>query len=55
MRRTALFEDIKGAFYIQKPLCKGPAGILKYLGGQKNAHGTRLGSADLVSSIKCVL
>ena len=37
--RIAFFKDIKGTFSIQITFCKGPAGILKSLGGQKNARG----------------
>jgi hypothetical protein len=33
MNIIALFKDIKGAFSIQITFCKGPEGILKYLGG----------------------
>jgi hypothetical protein len=39
IRQNCLFKDIKGTFSIQITFCKGPAGILKSLGGQKNARG----------------
>jgi hypothetical protein len=39
MSKIALFKDIKGAFSIQITFYKDSAGILKYLGGQKNARG----------------
>ncbi len=39
MSIISLFKHLKGAFSIQTTLWKGPAGILKYLGGQNNARG----------------
>jgi hypothetical protein len=39
LSQIAFFKDIKGAFSIQITFYKGPAGILKYLGRQKNACG----------------
>jgi hypothetical protein len=43
MSKISLFKDIKGAFSIQIAFYKGSAGILKYLGGQKNARGHQVG------------
>ncbi len=43
----AKIRDIKRPLSLQITLCKGPAGILKFLGGQKMSAGTRLGSAGL--------
>jgi hypothetical protein len=39
MGKIALFKNTKEAFSIQITFSKGPAGIVKSLGEQKNAHG----------------
>jgi hypothetical protein len=42
MSKISLSEHLKGAFSIQTTLWKGPAGILKSLGGQNNACGHKV-------------
>jgi hypothetical protein len=42
MSKISLSEHLKGAFFIQTTLWKGPAGILKSLGGQNNACGHKV-------------
>jgi hypothetical protein len=38
IRQICFLKDVKGTFSIQITFCKGPAGILKSCGGQKNAR-----------------
>jgi hypothetical protein len=46
--RIASFNNIKGAFSIKISFWKGPASILKKLGGQKIPAGTGLGISTIV-------